>query len=174
MKTYKAVVSEPLMQILQEKRPKSTDILFFADDSNVKIPGEELDYVVGLGHVPLGYFMNSSPDGLLFQNTEILKVERRNHRDMVRKLADLIVRGYEKNNRDDNIIAYVVCNMFHKTDWIYDILEEKGYDRKDFPPIIPVLGRTIETRNGKIRLPRDYDYKQQVGNYSREKYMGSR
>lgn len=177
MKKYNNKISEPLLRILQEKEPRATDILFFADECKIWPPKGGVEYVVGLGYVPIEYFLSNEPDGLLFQNTVVEKVESKNHMSMMKGLAKLISRSYMEQskksvNEDPKIAAYVVCNMFNNTKILYSLLDEMGNNKDSLPPIINVVGKTFWTKKGRVRIPRDYDYKQQVGEYSPKKFNG--
>jgi hypothetical protein len=180
MKSPEKMVSPSLLGIIGDKRPKPDDLLFFADESRVKLKGEMMRTVIGLGHVPYSYFLSSSPDGLLEKSMEVETVSYNKSREfdsaLNRKMAEMVARSYERNleKGDSKILAYVVCNCFdvsEVTSNAYNIIHGGGHRGVELPGIINVGGSQGEDRDKRIlRWPKDYDYKQTVGDYARQIY----
>jgi hypothetical protein len=163
------LVSEPLKQVLINKPHELTDSLFFYDDSWAKYK-KKSDLIVGGGHVQLEYFVkNPQPDGVLERSMVVKPVGNRDHRSMVRTLVDMVIRDSEAYDHD-KIVAFVVCSGFPDKH-IDSVLKHMGYNRSDLPPIVHALKKPITLRKSGGRIigeaePRDYLYKQQVGDYA--------
>ena len=163
------LVSEPLKQVLIKKPHELTDNLFFYDDSWAKYK-KKSDLIVGGGHVPLEYFVtNPQPDGVLERSMVVNPVNNRDHHSMVKTMVDMVIRD-SKAYDHENIIAFVVCSGF--SDKHIDLaLKQTGYARSDLPPIVHALRKPVVIRKSGGRIvgeaePRDYLYKQRVGDYA--------
>lgn len=180
MKPHEKVISAPLLEILVEKKPQEDDPIFFADESKVKIKGRRMEMVLGLGSVPYSYFLNSPPDGLLEKSMSVEPVVYEKSRDLnaalKKTMAGMLATSYERNldRGESDIIAYVICNCLDVsgvTSDAYNILYERGHTKFSLPKVINVGGSSREGMDGKlVRSPKDYDYKQKVGEYASSIY----
>lgn len=158
-------VSEPLSSVLSTGIHDSTDIISFYDDSWAKYK-KRSELIVGAGKVNLSYFTeNNQPDGVLRDSMKVETVRgKHSYQNMIDTLAEMVIRDYEQT---DNMIAFVICTGFDK-DRLEASIERHGYDTQKMPPIVHALKIPILLSQKKelFIMPRDYLYKQQVGDYA--------
>lgn len=156
------IVSKPLEDVINEKKWSPTDTISFFDDSADQ-------KFLGASFVDLAYFNNNPyPNGKLQENMCIKKVNRDDfYQSMINTAAKLAIKHYKFSKKESyEIIAFVMCNMLKKNH-VEATISNMGYNLDKMPPIINVLGERLVRRGKLISMrPRDYWYKQQVGNYA--------
>lgn len=159
-------ISTGLYEFLTQGKFQSAHLIGFADDSSVKNPNGGCTKIVGASVVPIDYFLNHEPDGILYHNMRVKKGYTNTIDGMTQALADLIIEHNDSAIESDNrVVAMSLCSAFNVDNVNSAIAKRVGDKRAQrMPKLINSYGK--RPMNG----PRDFIYKQTVGDYAQILY----
>jgi hypothetical protein len=159
-------ISDGLYEFLTQGRFQSAHLIGFADDSSVKNPEGGCTKIVGTSVVPIDYFLNNQPDGVLYRNMKVKRGYTNTIDGMSQALADLIIDHNDSIVETGNkIVVMMLCTAFN-TDNIQNAIVQRVGEKKakGMPKLMNAYGK--RPMNG----PKEFIYKQTVGNYAQILY----